>query len=90
MSCPIGLYFDKESKSCKCLPETFWNGYQCITCYHPKYFDLKTLECKNCPKNQIYDLSLKNCTDCPSEVPIFDGSKCVACPEFSYYDKNSK
>lgn len=33
---------------------------------------------------------LKNCTDCPSEVPIFDENKCVACPNQTLYDKESK
>ena len=63
-----------------CESETYWDGYKCIPCYHPKYFDLVLLENKECPKNQIYDLEVAKCMECPSDVPIFDGDKCVGCP----------
>ena len=29
---------------------------------------------------------LSSCSSCPTNVPIFDGQKCVACPEFTYFN----
>lgn len=32
---------------------------------------------------------LSNCSSCPTNVPIFDGQKCVACPGFTYFNNQT-
>lgn len=80
MNCGGGKVLNPDTKTCECPEKLFWNGYQCIECYHPKYFDTVTMQCLNCPAGQTYNLQLKQCVDCPYATPYFNGDACVACP----------
>ena len=42
----------------------FWNGYECISCYLPHFWNAQNLSCDSCEVGTNYDVTVKQCVVC--------------------------
>ena len=63
----------------------FFDGYHCVACVNPRYFDFKDKQCKDCPQGKAFSTAKKECVDekllwvkvvsnIPSGVDNFNGN----------------
>lgn len=72
----------------------------CGTCDSPNFYNDTLQKCQTCPLHTIYvagkgckcpkekpmvDAVTQTCVACPLSTPIWNGVKCVSCPENSFY-----
>ena len=67
-------------------------GFAAVKCSYPTP-KLNGKKCVACPPDKPkWDATLipkPKCVACPPDNPKWDGKKCVACPDYHYYDKKA-
>jgi hypothetical protein len=85
-SCPVNAVFDTISQQCVCptnLPYT--DGYRCLNCYPPTYWNQSSRECLTCPDGTVFNLISNGCVPCPINAPLEINGVCTVCPSSSFY-----
>ena len=73
-TCSNGATYNYDLKKCECpLNKPHDDGFKCIACYLPKYWDTEEKACLECPDKLHYNSTLK---------------KCISCPDGYYYDES--
>ncbi len=78
-SCPSDHIYNPTSKRCECT----------IPCDAPRTYNPSTRQCE-CPADQkgtrrVWSDADKSC-QCPSNLPLWNGKYCVACPAGTNFD----
>jgi len=61
---------DKTKDTCP-NDTPFFDGYHCVSCSKPQYFDFKENKCKSCPTGQSFNTVTKRCVDSALLEPKF-------------------
>ena len=61
---------DNTKKSCP-DDRPFFDGYHCVSCSKPDYFDYKDNQCKKCPSSQGFSSLKKECVNSAWLIPKY-------------------